>query len=110
MTGSSWTGGSALWDAVAIVAGENEAAVDRALKRIRVRYQEPVLDFHTAKDNLILVHSGGELAVPVSLWGRTTAGTCVPARPVRTGMWDRIPGLLRPGGGGELYTPRPSRP
>ena len=45
-------------DAVAIVAGENEAAVDRALKRIRVRYQvlEPVLDFHTAKDNLILVH------------------------------------------------------
>ena len=45
-------------DAVAIVAGENEAAVDRALNRIRVRYQvlEPVLDFHTAKDNLILVH------------------------------------------------------
>mgnify|MGYP000413374017 CR=1 FL=1 len=45
-------------DAVAIVAGENEAAGDRALKRIRVRYQvlEPVLDFHTAKDNPVLVH------------------------------------------------------
>ena len=24
---------------------------------------------------------------PCALWGRTTAGTCVPARPVRTGMW-----------------------
>ena len=33
-------------DAVAIVAGEDEGAVDRALKRIRVRYQvlQPVLD------------------------------------------------------------------
>ena len=45
-------------DAVAIVAGEDEGAVDRALKRIRVRYQvlQPVLDYHTAKDNMILVH------------------------------------------------------
>lgn len=38
-------------DAVAIVAGEDEAAVDRALKLIKVKYQvlEPVLDYHTAK-------------------------------------------------------------
>ena len=45
-------------DAVAIVAGETEAAVDRALKLIKVKYQvlEPVLDFRTAKDNPILVH------------------------------------------------------
>ena len=45
-------------DPVAIVAGEDEAAVDRALKLIKVRYQvlEPVLDYHTAKDNPILVH------------------------------------------------------
>lgn len=45
-------------DPVAIVAGETEKAVDRALKMIKVRYQvlEPVLDFHTAKDNPILVH------------------------------------------------------
>lgn len=45
-------------DAVAIVAGEDEAAVDRALKLIKVKYQvlEPVLDYHTAKDNPVLVH------------------------------------------------------
>ncbi len=45
-------------DAVAIVAGESEKAVDKALKLIKVKYQvlEPVLDFHTAKDNKVLVH------------------------------------------------------
>ncbi len=45
-------------DAVAIVAGEDEAAVDRAMKLIKVKYEvlEPVLDYHTAKDNPILVH------------------------------------------------------
>lgn len=45
-------------DAVAIVAGETEAAVDKALRMIKVKYQvlEPVLDFRTAKDNKILVH------------------------------------------------------
>ena len=45
-------------DAVAIVAGETEKAVNRALKMIKVTYQvlEPLLDFRTAKDNKILVH------------------------------------------------------
>ena len=45
-------------DAVAIVAGETEKAVDKALKLIKVQYEvlEPVMDFHTAKDNPILVH------------------------------------------------------
>ena len=45
-------------DAVAIVAGETEKAVDQALKAIKVKYDvlEPVLDFHEAKDNPILVH------------------------------------------------------
>ncbi|MCI6886090.1 MAG: molybdopterin-dependent oxidoreductase, partial [Lachnospiraceae bacterium] len=45
-------------DAVAIVAGETEEAVDRALRMIKVKYQvlEPVLDFRKAKDNPILVH------------------------------------------------------
>lgn len=45
-------------DPVAIVAGENEKAVDRALKLIKVKYQvlEPVLDFRKAKDNKILIH------------------------------------------------------
>ncbi len=45
-------------DAVAIVAGETEKAVDQAMKVIKVKYDvlEPVLDFHEAKDNPILVH------------------------------------------------------
>lgn len=45
-------------DAVAIVAGQDEKAVDKALKLIKVKYQvlEPVLDFHKAKDSEILVH------------------------------------------------------
>lgn len=45
-------------DPVAIVAGENEKAVDKALKIIKVKYQvlEPILDFHDAKDSDILIH------------------------------------------------------
>lgn len=45
-------------DAVAIVAGETEEAVAKALKLIKVRYEvlEPILDFRKAKDNPILVH------------------------------------------------------
>jgi CO/xanthine dehydrogenase Mo-binding subunit len=45
-------------DAVAIVAGENEAAVDKALRMIKVKYEvlTPLLDFHEALDNEILVH------------------------------------------------------
>ena len=45
-------------DPVVIVAGENEACVDKALKLIKVKYQvlPAVLDFHTAKDNEVLVH------------------------------------------------------
>ena len=45
-------------DAVAIVAGETEAAVDLAMKRIKVKYrvETPVLDMHIAKDNPVLVH------------------------------------------------------
>lgn len=45
-------------DAVAIVAGETEKAVDRAMKLIKVEYEvlEPLLDFRKAKDNPILVH------------------------------------------------------
>lgn len=45
-------------DVVAIVAGETEEAVDKALKMIKVKYEvlEPLLDFRKAKDNEILVH------------------------------------------------------
>lgn len=56
-------------DAVAIVAGETEAAVDKALKRIKVKYrvEEPVLDIHTAMDHKTLVHpeDNWESKVPV---------------------------------------------
>jgi CO/xanthine dehydrogenase Mo-binding subunit len=45
-------------DEVAIVAGETEAACDKALKLIKVKYKvlDAVLDFRTALDNPILVH------------------------------------------------------
>ena len=45
-------------DIVAIVAGEDEKAVNKALKLIKVEYTvlPAVLDFRTAKDNEILVH------------------------------------------------------
>ena len=45
-------------DAVAIVAGEYEKAVDKALKLIKVKYNvlPAVNDFRTAKDNPVLVH------------------------------------------------------
>ena len=45
-------------DVVAIVAGDTEQAVDRALKLIKTEYEvlKPVLDFRKAKDNPVLVH------------------------------------------------------
>ena len=45
-------------DPVALVAGTNEDAVDKALRVLRVEYevQEPLLDFTKALDNDIVVH------------------------------------------------------
>jgi len=45
-------------DPVAIVAGENEKCVNKALKLIKVKYEvlEALLDFRKAKDNKIIVH------------------------------------------------------
>lgn len=45
-------------DPVAIVAGVDEACVDKAMKLIRTEYEvlEPLLDFRAAKDHPILVH------------------------------------------------------
>lgn len=45
-------------DVVAILAGVDEKCVDKAMKLVKVEYEvlEPVLDFHTAKDNPVLVH------------------------------------------------------
>ena len=41
-------------DVVAILAGADEKCVDKAMKLVKVEYE--VLDFHTAKDNPVLVH------------------------------------------------------
>ena len=45
-------------DVVAILAGKDEKCVDKAMKLIKVRYEvlPAVLDYHTALDNLVLVH------------------------------------------------------
>ena len=45
-------------DVVAIVAGEDEKCVEKAMRLIKVKYKvlEPLLDFTKAKDNPILVH------------------------------------------------------
>ncbi len=45
-------------DAVAIIAGETEKAVDKAMKLIKVEYDvlEPLLDFRKAKDSSIVIH------------------------------------------------------
>lgn len=45
-------------DAVAIIAGENEKAVNTAMKLIKVKYEvlEAIFDFRQAKDNKILIH------------------------------------------------------
>ena len=45
-------------DVVAILAGADEKCVDKAMKLVKVEYEvlEPVLDYHTAIDNPVLVH------------------------------------------------------
>lgn len=45
-------------DEVAIVAGKDEACVDKAMKLIKVEYEvmEPILDFRNALDSDILIH------------------------------------------------------
>ncbi len=54
-------------DPVAIVAGETEEAVDRALKMLKVQYEElpAILDMHDAKDSEILVHPEENWLAPV---------------------------------------------
>ena len=65
-------------DAVAIVAGETEAAVDLALKRIKVKYkvETPVLDIHQAKDNAILVHPEDDWKLKIPLGGDNKRNLC----------------------------------
>ena len=65
-------------DPVAIVAGETEEAVDKALKRIKVKYrvEEAVLDMHTAKDNPILVHPEDDWYMPIPAGGDNKRNLC----------------------------------
>ena len=68
-------------DVVAIVAGETEDAVDKALKRIRVQYrvEAPVLDMHKAKDNPILVHPEEDWKLKIPLGGNNKRNLCAEA-------------------------------
>ena len=65
-------------DPVAIVAGETEEAVDKALKRIKVKYrvEEAVLDIPTAKDNPILVHPEDDWYMPIPAGGDNKRNLC----------------------------------
>ena len=65
-------------DPVAIVAGETEEAVDKALKRIKVKYrvEDAVLDIHTAKDNPILVHPEEDWYMPIPAGGDNKRNLC----------------------------------
>ena len=58
-------------DVVAIIAAENEKAAFKAMKLIKVNYKilEPVLDFHQAKDNEILVHPEEDWLAQVPVGG-----------------------------------------
>lgn len=65
-------------DAVAIVAGETEKAVDRAMKLIKVEYEvlEPLLDFRKAKDNPILVHPEDSWNAPCPVGANNKRNLC----------------------------------
>ena len=58
-------------DVVAIIAAEDEKAACKAMKLVKVKYNvlEPVLDFHNAKDNPVLVHPEDDWYPPVDVGG-----------------------------------------
>lgn len=58
-------------DAAAIVAAENEEAANKALKKIKVKYDilDAVLDFRTAKDGKVLVHPEEDWIAPCDAGG-----------------------------------------
>ncbi len=58
-------------DVVAIIAAEDEKAACKAMKLVKVKYNvlEPVLDFHKAKDNPVLVHPENDWYPPVDVGG-----------------------------------------
>ena len=58
-------------DVVAIIAAEDEKAACKAMKLVKVKYNvlEPVLDFHKAKYNPVLVHPEDDWYPPVDVGG-----------------------------------------
>ncbi len=58
-------------DVVAIIAAEDQKAACKAMKLVKVKYNvlEPVLDFHKAKDNPVLVHPEDDWYPPVDVGG-----------------------------------------
>ena len=69
-------------DAAAIVAGQDEKAVDKALRLIKVKYKvlEPVLDFRTAKDNRVLVHPEDNWKALCPVGADNTRNLCASAK------------------------------
>lgn len=65
-------------DAVAIVAGETEKAVDEALRRIKVEYKvlPAILDLHEALDNPVLVHPEDDWKILAPFGGDAKRNLC----------------------------------
>ena len=65
-------------DAVAVIAGENEKAVKKAMKLVKVEYEvlTPLLDFRTSKGNEILVHPEDDWKANVPVGGDAKQNLC----------------------------------
>ena len=81
-------------DVVAIVAGEDEKCVDKAMRLIKVKYEvlEPVLDFHYSQGQPHPRASRGQLGEPCVRSARTISAIC--ARTTECGSGD-IEAVLR---------------
>ena len=65
-------------DPVAIVAGADEACVNKAMKLIKVQYEvlEPVLDFRTAKDHPVVIHPENDWVAPLPVGADNRRNLC----------------------------------
>lgn len=79
-------------DPVALVAGADEASVDKALRLIKADYEvhEAILDFHKAKDNPILVHPEADWNPLVDVGGDNKRNLVAQARQ----DWGDVEGVL----------------
>lgn len=80
-------------DEVAIVAGEDEMAVDRALKLIKVEYEvyEPVLDFTKAIDSPAIIHDEDNYRSDVPIGNEVKRNICASGESV-CGDVDKVMG------------------